>query len=140
MIKSDEDKPLPALTTITSPFWKKARDGALYMQRCRKCMAVNFVPRAICVQCGSGELEWTEQSREGVIYSYTISEIVTMNLPGWEDELPILSCLIDIDNGARMYGQVIDCEPGDVRIGARVRAEFIPLNEEIGIPKFRLID
>ena len=48
-------------------------------------------------------------------------------------------CLIDLDDGARMYGQVTDCKPEDLRIGARVEAHFVAISEEAGIPKFRLL-
>ena len=58
---------------------------------------------------------------------------------GWEieEELPVLMCMIDLDDGARMYGQVTDCKPEDLRFGMRVQAYFMSISDEAGIPKFR---
>jgi uncharacterized OB-fold protein len=60
-----------------------------------------------------------------------------MNFPGWEKDLPVLMCLIDLDDGARMYGQVTGCSPEQIRIGMRVRVYFEQISDEAGIPKFR---
>ena len=50
---------------------------------------------------------------------------------------PFSWCLIDLDDGARLYGQVTDCTPEDIKIGMRVEAYFEDISEEIAIPKFR---
>jgi uncharacterized OB-fold protein len=62
---------------------------------------------------------------------------VAMNYPGWEKDLPVLLCLIDLDDGARMYAQVTDCSPDEIRIGMRVKVHFEDISDEAGIPKFR---
>ena len=60
-----------------------------------------------------------------------------MNFPGWQAELPVLLCLIDLDDGARMYGQVTHCKPEALHIGMRVKAYFEAISDDAGIPKFR---
>lgn len=62
-----------------------------------------------------------------------------MNFPGWTADLPVVVCLIDLDDGARMYGQVTDCAPEDIHIGMRVEVHFEPISPEASIPKFRLV-
>jgi hypothetical protein len=52
----------------------------------------------------------------------------------------VLFCLIDLDEGARMYAQVTHCSPDDIHIGMRVSAYFQPISEEAGIPIFRPSD
>lgn len=131
------DKPQPVITDLTRPFWTAAREGRLVMQECGRCGTVNFHPKPWCIECGSRALEWSEMKLEGEVYSYTISRSVAMNYPGWEKDLPVVLCLIDIDDGARMYAQLTHAEPDDVRIGMRVKAYFESINEEAGIPKFR---
>jgi len=49
----------------------------------------------------------------------------------------VLMCLIDLDDGARMYGQVTDCRPEDIKIGMRVQACFEDISDEASIPRFR---
>jgi len=130
-------KPLPAITDLTRPFWTAAKQGRLMLQKCGQCGTFNFHPKPWCIECGSRELNWTEAKPTGTVYSYTISRSVAMNYPGWEKDLPVLLCLVDLDDGARMYAQVTDCAPEAMRIGMRVRAHFEDISEEAGIPKFR---
>jgi uncharacterized OB-fold protein len=133
------NKPLPAMDELTEPFWAGAKAGRLMMQKCASCGTVNFLPKPWCIECGGRDLPWTEVKPEGTVYSFTISRSVAMNFPGWQDELPVVFCLIDLDDGARMYAQVTDCEPDDMQIGLRVRAYFKDISDEAGIPIFRLL-
>ena len=137
MMPESSDKPLPEITDLTRPFWEAARDGRLLMQKCARCGTVNFLPKPWCVECGSRDIPWTEMSPMGTLYSYTVSRSLAMNHPGWEPELPVVLGMVDIDDGARMYAQVIDVDPDEVRIGMRLKATFEPVGDEAGIPKFR---
>lgn len=130
-------KPLPALTDLTRPFWTAAKNRQLLLQKCRHCATFQFFPKPWCIECGSRELDWTEAKPFGTVYSFTISRTVGMNFPGWAHDLPVLMCLIDLDDGARMYGQVTDCKPDDLKIGMRVSVHFEDISDEAGIPKFR---
>lgn len=130
-------KPLPVVTDLTRPFWTAAREGRLVLQRCARCGTYNFHPKPWCIECGSRELAWTEASGRGTVYSHTVSFSVAMNHPGWTAELPLALALVDLDEGARMYAQVVGCAPEDVRIGTRVEACFEPIAPEFGVVKFR---
>lgn len=130
-------KPLPVITDLTRPFWVAAKKGKLVLQRCQRCATFNFPPKPWCIECGSRELAWTDAKPLGTVYSHTVSRSVAMNFRGWQAELPVLMCLIDLDDGARMYGQVTHCKPEELRIGMRVEAYFEDISEEAGIPKFR---
>jgi uncharacterized OB-fold protein len=131
------NKPLPEITDLTRPFWTGAKEGRLMMQKCASCGTVNFHPKPWCIECGARDLAWTEVKKEGTIYSFTISHTVAMNYPGWEEELPVLFCLIDLDEGARMYAQVTHCAPEEIHIGMRVEAYFKEISDEAGIPIFK---
>lgn len=131
------DKPMPDITDQTRPFWTAAKEGRLELQKCQRCATYNFHPKPWCIECGCRDLEWTPVKGTGTVYSYTVSRSVAMNFRGWEPELPVLMCLIDLDEGARMYGQVTDCAPDAIRIGMRVTAHFEPISADAGIPKFR---
>jgi uncharacterized protein len=131
------DKPIPAMTHLTQPFWDAAKQGRFVLQRCAKCGTYNFFPKPWCIECGSRDLSWTDAKPSGTVYSFTVSRVVAMNYPGWEKELPVVMGLLDLDDGPRMYAQVIGCAPEDVSIGMRVTACFEPLGNELVIPKFR---
>lgn len=131
------EKPIPVITDLTKPFWQAAKENRFVLQQCRACKTMNFHPKPWCIECGSRDLFWTKASPGGTVYSYTISRVIAMNYPGWEKDLPVLLCLIDLDDGARMYAQVTDCSPDDISIGMRVEVYLDKLTEEISIPKFR---
>lgn len=137
MAEKVHGKPLPEITDQTRPFWTAAKNGKLVMQKCGKCGTVNFPPKPWCIDCGSRDLEWSEVKPTGSIYSHTVSRSVAMNYPDWQKELPVILCVIDVDDGARMYAQLTDCPPEKVEIGMRVEAYFEDISEDAGIPKFR---
>lgn len=130
-------KPLPVITDQTRPFWAAAKQGRLVLQKCADCGTFNFHPKPWCIECGSRRLEWTEAKPHGTVYSYTVSYSVAMNYPGWAGDLPLILCLVDLDDGARMYAQVTGCKPEDIRVGMRVEVHFEQISPEAGIPKFR---
>ena len=140
MTDSTLHKPLPELTDQTRPFWTAAKEGRFVMQKCAKCATFNFHPKPWCIECGSRDLNWEEVKPAGTVYSYTVSRSVAMNYPGWQGELPVLMCLIDMDDGVRLYGQLTDCDEHDVEIGMRVGVHFESISEEAGIPKFHPLD
>ena len=140
MTDSTLHKPLPELTDQTRPFWTAAREGRLVMQKCAKCATFNFHPKPWCIECGSRDLSWEEVQPSGTVYSFTVSRSVAMNYPGWQAELPVLLCLIDMDDGVRLYGQLTDCDENTVEIGMRVGVHFESISEEAGVPKFHPLD
>lgn len=137
MTSATPNKPLPQITDLTRPFWTAAKQGKLVLQKCGKCSTFNFFPKPWCIECGSRDLAWTDAKKTGTVYSFTVSRSVAMNFPGWEAELPVLMCLIDLDDGVRLYGQVKGCKAEDMKIGMRVEAFFEDISDEAGIPKFR---
>ncbi len=137
MTSANAGKPLPQITDLTRPFWTAAKNGKLVLQKCGKCSTFNFFPKPWCIECGSRDLNWTDAKPYGTVYSFTVSRSVAMNFPGWEAELPVLMCLIDLDDGVRLYGQVKGCKPEDMKIGMRVKAFFEDISAEAGIPRFR---
>ena len=130
-------KPLPELTELTRPFWTAAKEGRFVLQKCARCATFNFHPKPWCIECGSRELAWTDAQPRGTLYAYTVSRTVGMNYPGWKDELPVILAMVDLDDGPRMYAQLTDCPPADLRIGMRLEVHFAAISEAAGIPKFR---
>jgi len=45
-------------------------------------------------------------------------------------QVPYVMAIIELDEGVRLTGQVIDCKPDDVKIGMRVAATFRKLGED----------
>jgi len=137
MAKAHEGKPLPELTDLTRPFWSAAKSRKLVVQKCSRCGTLDFLPKPWCIECGHPGLEWVEVKPRGTVYSHSTAYTVMMNYPAWKSELPVVMCIIELDDGPRMYGQLTGCAPGEVRIGMPVEAYFEDISEEAAVPKFR---
>lgn len=95
------------------------------IQKCAACGRHVFHPKRICPYCRAIELDWIEPSGLGEVYSTTV---VRRKI---EDGGDYNVALIDLDEGVRMMSRVDGIDPGNVRIGQRVRAR---LAEENGTP------
>lgn len=137
LVSRATNKPLPEITDQTRPFWAAAKDGRLVLQTCTRCGTRQFHPKPWCIECGCRDIPWSDARPTGTVYSFTISRAVAMNLAGWQGDLPLVFCLIDLDDGVRLYAQVTDCAPDEIRIGMRVEAHFSAISEEAGLMRFR---
>jgi uncharacterized OB-fold protein len=131
---TDYNRPLPIPDGDTKPFWDAAKEHHLVVQRCRNCREAIFYPRAVCPRCMSDQIAWVEATGRGTVYSYTV---VHRAPPGFQDRVPYVVALIDLEEGVRLMSNVI-APPSDVRIGAPVEAVFADVTPEITLPQFRL--
>lgn len=117
--------------TKTPRYWRENK-SRYNMIGC-KCTACNkryFPPRIVCPDCGRasiGKMEKFKFSGMGIVYSTTI---VHEAHEQFEMQKPYIIALIELDEGAKVLGQVIDCEPNDVNIGTRVKSSLRKLGEE----------
>lgn len=137
MAQTFRGKPVPQITELTRPFWSAAKQRRLVMQKCVRCATIDFFPKPWCIECGDRGLEWVEVRPEGTVHSHTVARAVMMNFPAWKDDIPLILCIIDLDDGPRMCAQLTGCSSEEVRIGMRVKAYFEDISEEVAIPKFR---
>lgn len=98
--------------------------------RCNVCQKILFPPRSICPTCrrkSVGRLEEIKLRGEGEIYSFS----VVHEAPAQLDKMkPYIVAIVEMDEGVKVTGQVIDCEPSEVRIGMRVRSTLRKLGED----------
>ena len=51
--------------------------------------------------------------------------------------VPIVIALVDLDEGVRMVGEVVDVPPEEIDIGVRVRVDFREVDDELTLPVWR---
>jgi uncharacterized OB-fold protein len=132
------NRPLPLVDADSEPFWAAAAEHSLRIPRCRSCDRHIFYPRALCPHCHSDDLEWTEVSGLGTIYSFTVARRPAG--PAFADAVPYVVILVDLDEGARMMSNLVTDDVETVRIGQRVRVEFEDAGEGVALPVFRLLE
>jgi hypothetical protein len=139
MSEPDFTKPLPNITPEAKPFWDAAAHHKLVMQRCLDCGAFIWTPRPACYECGSEQLEWTELSGKGRVYSFTVIRQVVGRAASkaFEKDIPYVIAWVDLDEGPRMISNIIGCPVEDVKLDMTVAVVFEQQWPEIWLPKFQ---
>jgi uncharacterized OB-fold protein len=103
--------------------------GELVIQRCTSCDRRSCLPEAACPRC-AGELVFEPVPGEGVVHTYTV--VHRSFAPGYAGREPYVMAWVDLPEGVRAFGHVVECPQEEVRIGLPVRVTFID-----GLPHWR---
>jgi uncharacterized OB-fold protein len=128
-------KPLPQITPEMAPFWEAARRHELVVQRCRGCGERRFPARDLCNRCLAREADWVPVSGRGTIFSFVVMHQVYH--PGFADSVPYAVVVVELEEGARMISNLVECPLGDIRIDMPVEVVFEELTPDVTLPKFR---
>ncbi len=130
-------KPLPQIQPWSAAFWEGTKKHELLIQECGDCGAKIFYPRKYCPECWSSNMGWSRAGGRGTVYSHTTT--MTGVETKFVEDLPFVLAVIDLDEGVRMTGNIIDCDPDDVTIGMEVEVVFEEVTPEITLPKWKLL-
>jgi uncharacterized OB-fold protein len=117
----------------SQPFFDAAKENKLLIQKCGSCGKYQFYPRKLCKHCGSPDVEWVEASGKGVVHTYTV---IHRGMPGWREEGPYVAAIVELDEGARMTTNIVDCPASDVTIDMPVEVTFVDEGQYV-LPRFR---
>ena len=134
-----QEKPRPLIDDLTRPFWDAAKEDRLVIQRCQACSHFNHPPRPVCDACHSDGLAFEQVSGRGTIYSFSV--MYQPNVAGFGDELPYLNILIELEEQPQLFlvSHLPESQREHVRIGGKVEVYFEDVDEELTLPKFRLV-
>ena len=114
-------------------FWDGTAAGELRVQKCNACGVLRFPPGPACPDCGALDRGHVVAAGTGTVFSYVIHRHPPV--PG--KELPIVLALIELDEGVRMVGEVIDVGDDEIEIGMRLRVDFNRVDDELTLPVWR---
>jgi hypothetical protein len=119
----------------STPFWRGAQERKLMLQYCPASQRFQHFPRPLSLFTGTRNLEWREVSGNGAVYAHT-----TLRTPGLgaDGRLPLVLATIELDEGVRIIGNILNAQPEEVKIGARVRVTWDMLAEGVHYPAFEL--
>ena len=129
------NKPLPTVSGETKPYWDSCRRGQLVIQKCDSCGKYQFYPRGICANCWSNDIQWHKAAGNGTVWTFTVT--YQNRTPGFAEEVPYVLALVELEEGVRMFTNIVECEPRDVKIGMAVEVTFARANDQITIPYFK---
>jgi len=114
------------------------RDGEFYLvgAKCRSCGQVFFPKRKDCINCFSGSCDELLLSRNGKLYSYTISY-----MPVYHFDPPHTIGYVELPEGVRVFSPLGDLAGKHLKVGMDMELKVEKLwgegeNEVIGY-KFR---
>lgn len=125
--------PLPRPTTLSKPHWSGAREGKLFVQKCRDCGVHVFIPQPCCTGCLGPNLDWVESSGRGTLYSYTI--VHRPQQPAFE--VPYAVAVVLLEEGWHMLSSLVDVDLDAIEIGMPLEVDYHRMNDEITLPVFR---
>jgi uncharacterized OB-fold protein len=111
-----------------SRYWREIPQRyRLEAQKCKNCGAVLFPPRLICPECKSRDFEDTKLAEKGKVLTYTIIRVPPHQ---YVDQAPFAVGIVELDDGVKLTGQIVDCDFEDLNIGQRVKIEFRKICDE----------
>ena len=105
-----------------SRYWREIPQRyRLEANRCEKCRRTFFPPRLICPECRGRDMVKTRLAQSGTVLTYTIIRVPPSQ---FSDQAPYAVGIVELDDGVRVTGQIVDCDFDGLRIGMPVRFEF----------------
>ena len=129
-------KPLPKIDELNLQHWRGAQEGRLMVQQCKSCHTYRYPFKKMCMQCHSNDVEWKEVSGRGSIWSWC--NFHRPYFKGFEPEMPYNVILVELDEGIKIYSNLVDVAIAEIKIGMRVKAIFDKVTDEVSLVKFTL--
>jgi uncharacterized protein len=123
----------PLVSPDTKFFWDGTAIGELRIQRCGSCGMLRHPPGPMCPACGAARPQYDVAAGTGEVYSYVVHHHPPV--PG--RKLPIVVALVQLPEGVRMVGELLDVSPQRARVGLPVRVAFARLDDELTLPAWR---
>ena len=133
---SNDFMPIPAPSDLSAPFWAAGLEGKLRLQRCNVCGHIRFPLDPICPRCLSREHEWVALSGRGSVQTFI--RFHQAYDPSWEDRVPYVVALIQLEEGPVMISNVVGEGAANVKVDDPVEVVFELTSSDAALPQFRL--
>jgi uncharacterized OB-fold protein len=123
---------LPTLTDLNRPFWEGCEQGELRFQACDNGH-LRYPISDTCPVCLSPVAEWRAVSGRGSILTFGIFHRAYHR--AWEDRVPYNVAIVQLDEGPRMFTNIVPLGRTDLEVGQPVRVVF-EHEHGFAIPRF----
>jgi uncharacterized OB-fold protein len=123
----------PMISQDTAFFWAGTAAGELRVQRCPECGMLRHPPGPMCPSCGAAKADHIVASGRGELFSYVVHHHPAV--PG--RTVPFVVALVELEEGVRMLGELLDVDPGEVFIGMPVEVALTRIDDELTLPNWR---
>ena len=88
----------------------------------------------MCTDCHSTDVEWKQVSGKGSIWSWCVFH--RSYFKGFETEMPYNVVLVELDEGIRIYSNLVGVKNSELYIGMRVKPYFDAVTSDVSLVKF----
>jgi uncharacterized OB-fold protein len=78
---------------------------------------------------------WEDASGRATLYTWSI--VRQNDLPPFNEKVPYVAAVVDLDEGPRMMTNVVGCDHDDLAVGMALMVDFEDIGEGFHIPVFR---
>ena len=83
-------------------------------------------------------MAWEDARGTGTVYTFSV--VHRNDLPPFNERVPYVAAIVELDEGPRMMTNVVDCGIDDVAVGMPVEVTFRTIDDtssNVAIPVFR---
>jgi uncharacterized OB-fold protein len=89
----------------------------------------------MCPRCRSFEFTWEPASGKGRVWSWVVAHPPV--LPSFAERVPFNVAVIELEEGVRMIGNIVECENGDIRADLPVEVTFEDVEDGVSLPQWK---
>jgi uncharacterized protein len=113
--------PSPNPAGTSAAHWRAAAEGRLALPCCASCQRFHWPVRARCPHC-TGSVGWRDASGRGRIATFSVvHRAVNAELA---EDAPYVVAFVDLDEGVRVFGNIVEVTSAVLCAGLRVRCRF----------------
>jgi uncharacterized OB-fold protein len=131
LLATEHDRRAGAGISATKHFRDRDVDVTLLAQRCRRCGTTQYPFQRVCFRCvAKDDFDRVRLSdKVGTVKSFTFDFFAGSPTP------PLVASVVDVD-GARLYLQLTDVSPREVKLDMPVELMFRKMHEAGGTPNY----
>ena len=80
-------------------------------------------------------MAWEDARGTGTVYTFSV--VHKNDLPPFNERVPYVAAIVELDEGPRMMTNVVDCDIDAVAVAMPVEVAFRTIDEDVTVPVFR---
>jgi uncharacterized OB-fold protein len=128
-------KPLPAISTLSEPYWQGLKRHELKMQKCSDCGKLWYPPAPFCPDCWSRNCTWQQLSGRGKVNSWVVFHQAYFS--SVKDDIPYNVAEVELEEGPRLLTNLVGIDNVDIAIDMPVEIVFDDVTDDVTLAKFR---
>ena len=127
----------PLLKSPDGEHWRAAARGSVSVSHCGDCGHHWFPSSRVCPRCLGDHVQWQAVSGRATLWSWC--EFHKAYFKGTRELVPYVVVLAELEEGPKLYGNLLGTAPDDLKIGMRLEAAFTPAGDDAAMINFKAV-